>query len=348
MKTKTWVVLPLMLFGCSLPYVMKQGVFQLELLTGSKPIEKALRSADLDLKKRKKLELIQDVRAFAKRRLGLKAHNYQDVNLSWDHSLHTVSACKEAKFEPYRWWFPIIGFVPYKGFFDKTDAFLEQKKLKDQGFDTQIGRVSGYSTLGFFSDPVWPSMLDLEDEALIDLIIHELTHETLYIAGQTTFNETLASYVARMGTELYTKEKFGEKSPKHQGVLKYHRDHGVYQQFFFDLTKKLEKLYGSDLTNEQKLLKKREILTDAQKRYQQLDLKEPFSSIDWSRVNNAYLMSFKSYNSDDRVLAELLSLMDKDFGRFFFEIDYFGRSKDPFKSMSERVLELKGRADGKA
>lgn len=341
MKIFSFAIL-LMLSGCSFSYVIKQGVFQLELLKGAEPIEMALRSKDLDLKKRKKLELIQDIRAFSKAHLSLKAENYQNVNLAWEKALHTVSACQPLSFTPYRWWFPIIGFVPYKGFFDKADAKAEQKNLIKDGFDTQLGRVDGYSTLGFFSDPVWPSMLNLSDSSLTDLIIHELTHEMVYINGQTPFNETLASFVAKVGTKLYTKAHYGEQSPEYQEVLNYHRDHELYQKFFYELYHELEALYGSNKSDEQKTIAKKAILDEARVRYQSLPWGEDFKHLDWSRINNAYLMAFKSYNFDDPVFIELLIQVKYDFGRFFQEISYYAKGPEPFKSLRERVVKLKG------
>ena len=82
-------------------------------------------------------------------------------------------------FKPHLWWFPIIGHVPYKGFFVEADAKKEQEYLNAKGLDTIKGKVSGYSTLGYFSDPVWPSMLGLGDDDLIELIT--MTYSSNYI-----------------------------------------------------------------------------------------------------------------------------------------------------------------------
>jgi predicted aminopeptidase len=347
MKKIFCLTLLLALSSCSFSYVVKQGIFQLELLAGAEPIPIALRSKDLDAKKRAKLILIQDVRSFAKAELGLKAKNYQDVNLSWDRALFTVSAAEALKFEPYRWWFPIIGYVPYKGFFDKDDAIFERNRLVTLGFDTQVGRVDGYSTLGYFLDPVWPSMLNLSDQALVDLIIHELTHETIYVANQTIFNETLASFVAKVGTKMYMEKRFGIKSAEYQKVVDYQRDHQTYQDFFYDLYGRLDKAYGLNQTLAEKTKNKSAILLDAKHRYQKLSIGEDFQQLDWSRINNAYLMSFKSYNFDDPVFLELLEL-SKNFKHFISELSYYSQSHDPFKSLRERVLKLKGPKDEKA
>lgn len=334
-----------MLSSCSLTYVMKQGVSQVELLKDAEPIVMALRSKDLDLAKRKKLELIQDVRRFSKE-LGMKAENYQNVNLHWDKVLTTVSGSKALSFEPYRWWFPIIGYVPYKGFFEKSDAILEQNKLKNQGYDTQLGRVDGYSTLGFFSDPVWPSMLNLSDGALVELIIHELTHETIYFSGQTTFNETLASFVAKTASKKYMSDNFGENSPQYQELVKYYRDYEQYQKFFYGLYQELDELYKSDKNDEQKTLEKKAILLSAQKKYEEL-ISPEFRQLDWTRVNNAYLMAFKSYNHDDPVFSELLEQLNNNFPQFFIELKYYAATPDPFQSLRERVSKLKEAKDGK-
>lgn len=329
------------LSGCSFFYVMKQGVYQIKLLADAEPIEIALRKKHLDKTSRKKLELVLDIRQFSQERLKLKGErNYQDVNLDWDHTIHTVSASAPLKFEPYLWWFPITGSVPYKGFFEETDAILEEKVLIAQGFDTQRRAIAGYSTLGFFNDPVWPAMLTMNDFALIELIIHELSHATVYLPNQTPFNETFANFVGKKGTVLYIENRFGRNSDEMKQLKAYYRRAKLYQEFFHNLYGELDNLYNSDINNDEKMNEKISSIQKAKIKYEKLMKDEQIGNIDWSLVNNAYLLSFKSYNQDDEIFQELLDVVSNDFGRFIDEVNYFCRTSTPFLSLRLRIDEL--------
>ena len=330
--------------GCSVFYVMKQGVYQFSMLSGAEPIEEALRKPDLDLKKRKKLELILSVRSFAKHQLKLDVHkNYKDINLNWDKRINIVSASAALQFKPYLWWFPVIGYVPYKGFFNEADADKEQKSLAEQGYETQKREISGYSTLGFFADPVWPSMLNMSDHALAELIIHELAHATVYIPNQTPFNETFANFVGQQGAHAYAAYRFGKDSEVAKAWVKNDQNAERYQQFFHELYEELDRLYASELSDQEKQEKKKAIFAKADARYEILVKENLVPGIDFSKINNAYLLSFKSYNEDFSVFDKLLSLVGGDFGEFISEVNYYARTSTPFLSLRDRVQQLEAK-----
>lgn len=331
----------LMLNGCSVFYVMKQGIYQLKLLSGAEPIEVALRSRDLDQSQRKKLELILDVREFAAKKLKLTTYkNYKDINLEWHKQIHTVSASAHLKFKPYLWWFPIIGSVPYKGFFSEQDAEREEARLKARGFETQKREIHGYSTLGFFSDPVWPAMLVMSDHALIELIIHELAHSTVYIPNQTPFNETFANFVGKKGARAYVENRFGKNSAELKKLDSYNASINGYYKFFHELYGNLDELYNSELSDDDKQSRKSNLLSEAKSKYKILINNALVPMMDWSTVNNAYLLAFKSYNQDYEIFDKLLILMNRDFGKFIDEVNYYGRTCTPFVSLWGRIQRL--------
>lgn len=331
----------LFLSSCSLVYVVKQGVYQVELVAGAEPIYQALRSSTLTPTQRKKLELILDVREFCRTKLQLVAdRNYKDVNLAWDKPIHTVSASYPLQFKPYHWWFPIVGSVPYKGFFDEKDAHREEQKLIAGGFETQKRKISGYSTLGFFSDPVWPSMLTLSDDALIELIIHELAHATVYINNETPFNETFASFVGKMGAIAYVHDRFGKDSAQAKKLATYYDELEIYRSFFYDLYVKLDEIYQSSHSDNDKKNRKHETLKNAKQAYLATIKNESLKKIDWNQVNNAYLLSFKRYNQDDVVFANLLAAVGGNFSRFIDEVNFYARTGEPFSSLKARVATL--------
>lgn len=312
----------------------------MKLLWGALPIEKALRETTLSKDARHKLSLINEVREYCKDKLSLKADkNYKDINLSWRHIIYNISASERLAFKPYTWWFPIIGNVPYKGFFEEKDADLELIRLEQLGLQTLKRRVGGYSTLGYFSDPLWPSMLELNDEALVELIIHELTHATFYLPYQTPFNETLANFVGRTGTRRFFVDKYGEQSAKIASLDRSFHDEKIQNEFFFNLYQELDGIYNSAASDEEKKTLQGASLKNAHLRYQQLPIDPSLKDMDWSRINNAYLIAFKIYNQDESVFADLFKRTQGDFGRFFNELSLHSEGADPFLAIKDFLKE---------
>lgn len=336
------LILLLLIFSfssCSTFYVLKQGFYQLDMMLNTTPIEKALRNPYLSKDKRDKLNLIKKVRIWAENILDLKNNkNYKNINLFWDHEIYNISASKPLSFTPYEWWFLIIGHVPYKGFFSLNDVKKENSILKNLGYETYIYSIPGYSTLGYFPDPIWPSMLKMSDISLVEMIIHELLHAKFYLAGQTNFNESLANFVGQNGAKLFFKEHNKENSKKIIEVEKYYKDLTKRQNFFYALYKRLDELYNSDISIDSKLNKKIQILKEEKLNYDILNIPKP---MDWSTVNNAYIMSFKRYNDDLYLFEELFLYYNKDLKKFINDIINNIDDKNPFLKLKERIKFLK-------
>ena len=198
--------------GCGLGYYLHLAKGQLNIVTSTVNLEEIhLSTQDSTIKQ--KLILVDSLLIFAKN-IGLKTEknfkSYYDTKgnpVSWN-----ISASRPYAFEAYLWRFPIVGFLPYKGFFDKTRAEEEYYRLKNLNYDVQLTPVSAYSTLGYFSDPLLSTTLSLPVGNLTELILHELTHSTVYFDGMTDFNESLASFVGRKGAEEFLNRQFGPNS----------------------------------------------------------------------------------------------------------------------------------------
>ncbi len=319
-------------------YVIKQGVFQLNMMAGAQSVEKVMRRTDLDQNQRRRLMLIQDVREFCFNNLKLKPNeNYTSINLDFHIKIYNVSASKELEFTPYTWWFPIVGNVPYKGFFAKSDAEQEKTKLDALGYETMMRPIGGYSTLGFFDDPIWPSMLRMDDENLVELIIHELAHSTVYIKNQTTFNETFATFVGKTGAQLYFAARFGPDNDSAKKIAKDHSDEKLYNAFFSDLYQKLDDIYSSSINDEEKRKQKYQAMHEAEKSFLSSQLSKIYQGVKFSQINNAYLSSFKRYDMDESAFSDLFALVKKDFSRFFEEIDKLRQDSAPFLGLKKRV-----------
>ncbi len=186
-------------------YLSRQGYRQAELLLSREPIDKVLETGNITPETKKKLTFTKSVLDFAKKS-GLEIGNsYKDyIELRGEAVSYTVQAAKPTQLELRSWWFPIVGRVPYLGYFDRKDRDKEAEALQKQGFEIYKGSVAAYSSLGWFADPVYSSMLRRSDVDLAHLYFHELTHRTLWLKGGVEFNENLAEFIA----DVLTKEFF--------------------------------------------------------------------------------------------------------------------------------------------
>jgi len=151
---------------------------------------------------RKKLQLVLDARVFASSALGLKVGNSFTTYSPLEHDtlVLVLSAAYRDRLQYFTWWFPIVGSVPYKGFFDFGEATGEERNFLSRGFDTYLRPASAFSTLGWFNDPLVSTTLRADTLSLANTVIHELTHNTYYDAGQTEFNESFANFVGARGS----------------------------------------------------------------------------------------------------------------------------------------------------
>jgi len=196
------LVIMLLLSSCSgIAYYSQLLGGQFTLWQQRQPIEQLMVDNSLDPQLKRQLQKIMALRQFAVARLGLpdsaSFHYYNDLNRS--HVLWNVFAAEEFSVEPKRWCFPIAGCVAYRGYFSRRAAIDYAQQLRGQGYDTFVGGVSAYSTLGWFADPVLSSFVYRDEAELAALIFHELAHQQLYQLGDTAFNESFATAVAIAG-----------------------------------------------------------------------------------------------------------------------------------------------------
>ena len=289
-----------LLTGCGVGYYIHLFKGQLNIVTSTTDV-KNFREATQDSTIIKKLVFVDSLLVFAKN-IGLNTkNNYQSYfdtqgePISWN-----VSASLPHTFKSYIWEFPIIGSVPYKGFFDKTRAESEYSRLKELNYDVHMAPISAYSTLGYFSDPLLSTMLSLEIGDLTELLLHELTHSTVYLNGMTDFNESFASFVGSKGSEQFLEQRFGPGSEYFQNLVDSRTDLQRFRSFMEKVVERLDSLYTTEL-NFQEVMFKRKLIFDEEKvlfskhlhNYKNQNYK---NFLDWD-LNNARLLSYKRYNS---------------------------------------------------
>jgi predicted aminopeptidase len=188
----------LALQGC---YVMQAARGQLQIINAREPIASVVEDPKEpgDLKKR--LQTVQEARAFASHELGLPNNksytSYAD--LKREYVVWNVVATPEFSVEPREWCFPIVGCVGYRGYFKEARAEEFAAKLRREGLDAVVEGVPAYSTLGKFNDPILNTMMGYGDDELATIMFHELSHQVIYIADDSSFNEAFAVTVEREG-----------------------------------------------------------------------------------------------------------------------------------------------------
>ena len=250
-----------LLSACSPVYVYKAARGQARLMASRRPIEKVIADPAAPPELKDKLGLVLDIRRFAEGPMAIPpTKNYtQYARVPGEAVTHVVSACRKTRFEAKTWWFPFVGRVPYKGYFDRADAEKEQGGLEAAGWDSYVGGVTAYSTLRWFKDPVLSTMVGRPPGEVAELLLHELTHTAVYFKDQADFNETAATFFGRQGAKEFLAAQFGPDSPQLAEYRKTLEEDDERSRLFDELYDGLEKLYASPASEAEKLERREEI-----------------------------------------------------------------------------------------
>ena len=210
--------LRLLLFFCMLllpacravHFYTQAAAGQWEIMRKAQPLAAVMHSdggATTAVKER--LALVQELRAFAACELHLPAEKQYDryTDLGREFVVWVVYAAPEFSVEAKTWWYPLLGHLKYRGYFHEADAQEEAARLRAQGYDVLVGGTEAYSTLGWLRDPVLNTFLHRSDAELAEVIFHELTHQRLYLQGDTDFNEALATAAGQAGARQWLRAK---------------------------------------------------------------------------------------------------------------------------------------------
>jgi len=342
------------LSACQVSYLLKSAQGQLQLLTSGVSIEKALQDPHLEEEHKRKLQLAQRAREFGEQKLGLKkTKNYtQFVKLDRPYVTYVVSAAPAWELKAFHWSFPIVGKVPYKGYFKEDDAKVEEEDLKSRGLDTYRRGVSAYSTLGWFKDPILSSMLRSKDHDLVNLIIHESTHATLFIKSSADFNERLATFIGNKGAEAFYFEVEGPESTTVKLIRDENHDDNLFSEFMSKELKELEAWYKSIPKDGPKNpADKVARIKEMQERFR-TDLQPRLKTSSYQRfpdleLNNARLMVYKTYLGDLADFETVFHKINSDFTKFIRlaqKLEKVEKPEDTLKSWAslpaEEVLSL--------
>lgn len=318
----------LLLSGCSsLDYYRHLANGQLQLLNAREPIAELLKKPTADPILKQRLAMAQQARDFASAKLALPDNNsyrvYADIQRPF--VLWNVLATDELSLAPELHCFPIAGCVAYRGFFSQGRARGAAALLKEQGLDTYIGGVEAYSTLGWFDDPIISTMLRWSDERLVAVIFHELAHQQLYIADDSAFNESFASFVEREGLAQW---RTAQRLPPADAQGERQRAH--FTALVMASRERLQRLYDSDLARAPMRAGKQAEFERLRAEYHALSKREWAGNgryDNWinAPMNNAKLLPFGLYDQWVPAFAALFEHVGRDWPSFYQRAATLGR-----------------------
>lgn len=307
--------LVLLTTGCSSAgYLWHVSTGQLSILLARRSLSQSLADGRLSPEERLKLAWFPVVKAFGMTHLGLAGgRSYESfVRLDRDYTTIVLSAAPADSLEAFRWNFPIVGSVPYKGFFDAKPAKQERDELAAQGYDVYLRPASAFSTLGWFDDPVLSPMLDMDEADLANTVLHEMTHATLYFADFAEFNETAATFVGNQAAVIYLAAKYGATSTQVTQAVAELEDQARFARFIRETLDGLRAIYAQDGSREEKLAAKAAYIARRKQEYRDVALAafhapERYARFGDAAWNNASLLARDAYFGDLDLFARLFA-----------------------------------------
>jgi predicted aminopeptidase len=277
---------------------------------------------------KQRLKLAQQMRAFSVETLKLpeNASYTSFADLQRPAVVWNVVAAPQLSLKLKTWCYPVTGCVAYRGYFDRDAADQLAEQLRAERWQANVYGVPAYSTLGWTNwlggDPLLNTFVNGSEGELARLIFHELAHQQVYAADDTTFNESFATAVERIGVALWF-EQHGSAAARQQylDIESRRRD---FRQLTARYRDRLETLYAGDLDERAKQQARDALMQDLQADYR--SLKEGpwagFAGYDrwFAAANNASLGVLAAYNEWADDFERLYQAQGRDFTRFYAEV----------------------------
>ena len=335
------------LSGCSPVYIIRAAYEESKILWQREPIEKLLKNPDLDTETREKFELVLAVRIYARDKLKLRVKGSYASYSHLDRPVlsYVLTAAPWTSLEPYTWWFPFVGRLPYKGYFSHAEAESKANGFHQREYDTSIRPVSAFSTLGWFDDPLLEHLLRLDKVTLAEVIFHELLHNTLFVGGSVKFNESLANFIGNRAGMSFFRDRYGEASPEYLQAAKAWEQELEFAKFITRVADSLEELYQKDLSKEEKLRLRQGIFSRSQKEWVEQIAGKPqhkYGGYSKQEVNNAVTVHYLLYLGGLELFESLYQVRGKELVKLMNSIQQFIEGDEPPFEAVQQLLSHDG------
>lgn len=336
-----------LLTGCeTLSYYSQAASGHLSLMMSGEEVSELLEDPDTDPGLKEQLRVANQARRFAREKLALPVgeayEHYVELERPW--VLVNLISAPEFSLEARTWCYPFVGCQTYRGYFDLGMARAKASELRAQGYDTFIGGVTAYSTLGWFDDPLHSGFTRLDEDRMVALIFHELAHRVLYVDGDTAFNESFATAVELEGLRLWARETDNDGAFDRALARLRHQQQTL--ELVGAATDRLTELYdrAGELPTATLRQRKERILEELAADYRTLsrdwDQPGPLGE-DPEELNNANLALFRQYNQHVSAFRWMIEASDHDFEAFYADVRELAEHP---KDKRDRILELRADA----
>ncbi len=323
-------------------YLVRAAWEEGRILAHRRPIVALVADSTTPPAVRAKLRVVLAARAFAADSLGLAAKRSFTTysRLRHDTLVLVLSGAYRDRLEPVTWWFPIVGRVPYKGFFDFAAARAAARRLDGDGFDAYLRPSPAFSTLGFFNDPLLSTSLEDDSIGLANTVIHELTHNTFYAANQAVFNESFANFAGARGSERFFRSR-GDTAAARLAAQRWD-DEKVLARFWDQVYHAVDSVYRAHPESAAARIAahdtvyaraRQELVADVGPQLRTIDTR----GLDRARLDNATLLAQRIYLTDVDFFDDVYRYEDADPRRAIAQVIAIAKSRpdDPFGALRD-------------
>ena len=337
----TGVVLLLIVSGDA-RYIARAGVEEARLLLRRRSIDKLIADSGTPAALRQRLALVRAARAYAADSLGLAVGKTYTtyVDVGRDTLLLVLSGSRRDKLHEVTWHYPIVGVVPYKGFFKAARARREAERLEGQGLDVFLRPSGAFSTLGYLSDPLFSTAMSRDTMELVATVIHELAHNTLYVKSQTPFNESFASFVGYRGAEAFFRARHDTLDARRAAAR--WRDERTLDVFYAELARRLDSAYAEPLSGQRLEQVRTTVFGWARDQFRG-PVGQSLETYDWrwfaqAPLNNAVIIAERLYRMNLNLFDEIYLQNNADIAETIraIQIRVFTQTGDPYQALYSR------------
>ena len=329
-------------------YLVRAAWEEGKILARRRPIADIVQDPMTPAATRSKLQVVLAARTFAADSIGLRARESFTTfsRLQHDTLVLVLSAAYRDRLEAFTWWFPIVGRVPYKGFFDFGAARTTARKLDREAYDVYLRPSPAFSTLGWFNDPLVSTSLNADSLDLANTVIHELTHNTFYASGQAVFNESFANFVGARGSAWFFRSR-GQPNAADEADARW-GDDKLMARFWERLYHSIDSTYRAHPGTDSAHVRERIAARDTVYRRARTELVEVLGPqlrtigprvLERMRLDNAALMARRIYLTNLDLFDSVWIREGQDLKRTIARVIALAKAKpkDPFGALREWV-----------